>query len=64
MSKEKNKDQNSYHFNEEMTCHDMAELIIDALHDANVIQKRDFKKAVEIAEEELFVRKVMEDESK
>lgn len=40
---------------------DLAELIIDALVDANLVNSEDFDKAVEIASEEINVRKAMGD---
>jgi hypothetical protein len=40
---------------------DLAELIIDALVDAHLLSKLDFDKAVEIATEEIDVRKAMGD---
>ncbi len=44
-----------------ITSNGLAELIVDALVYANLIKKEDFKLAVEIAEEEIDVRKAAGD---
>jgi hypothetical protein len=44
-----------------LTSESLAELIIDALLDAKIIKEADFKRAVEIAEEEIDVRKAAGD---
>ena len=54
----------SYKFNDEMTCHDMAVLIIDALVDAGFLDKSCFDKATEVAEEELYIRMLLSNKCK
>ena len=44
-----------------LNSEELAELIVDALIDAKIIAKGDFEKAVEIAAEEITVRKAMGD---
>lgn len=63
MTEKTDTNKGSYRFNDLMTCRDMAELIVDALVDGQVVKQSDFEKAVEITEEEIMVRKVLEDES-
>ncbi len=47
--------------NEKLTTKDLAELIVDALLRAKIIDQNSVKKAIEITSEEIDVRKAMED---
>lgn len=39
----------------------IAELIVDAMLDSKLVRKEDFKKAVDVVAEEIFVRLIMGD---
>lgn len=45
---------------EKEQCHEAANMIVDALIDAKIIREKDSSKAIEIAEEELLVRKAIQ----
>ena len=55
MTDKMDKKQEPYRFNELMSFRDMAEIIVDAIIDGGIVQKVDFKKAVDITDDEIMV---------
>lgn len=47
--------------NGRLTSESLAALIVDALVDANIVQKQDIERAIQIATEEIHVRKAAGD---